>query len=155
MTFSIISPHAGTYNISVVSFAPSTPSLSLENATYFGKNLTLIQFSVGNDGFVIRVLNETSKHYINLVFIGSLPPPAWVVERPLKAEQAHIGNVPANGFQETVVIAVNGIITRYGADGSLGHVEGLGTMNAILTYHDVPLDRDFSVPFTVSVLLVS
>lgn len=75
LSLGITSPHAGKYNVSIVSFSPTSAFMySLNNVSFLGKNLTLIDFVVGNGGYQIKVKNETSGHFIYYEYIGGQPP---------------------------------------------------------------------------------
>ncbi len=153
VSFSIVSPHAGTYNVSVQSFSLVPAYLPMENLTFLGRNLTLVSFNVSDIGYMIKARNETSGHLAYFVFIGSLPPPAWTIQTQFEIGGDHVGIVTANGFERTAVIAVTGMVHRFGD--SSGHMEHLGTLTAVLTYHDVPLGRNIHQTFTVDVLLLT
>jgi len=152
VSFSIISPHPGTYNITLVSFVPTfLPRVDL---SFLGKNLTLVSFTIENGTYLIKARNETSGHFAYFISIGGdLPPAAWVVEKQFETEGPNVANAPANGFENTAVIAVNGKITRFGGNDSSEQFRHLGALTVLLTYHDVPLDRDIQRLFTVEVLL--
>lgn len=152
VTFSIISPHEGQYKISIISFSPYTQPVLIQDLSFLGKNLTLIEVAFSGGTYTIEAKNETSGHFANFVFIGSYPPPEWSVEKQFEVERTPVGIVPAHGLQMTAVVTINGIMQRLG--NAVAPKERLGTLSGILTYHDVPLNTDVQRQFIIEVLVI-
>ena len=149
VTFSIISPHEGQYKISIGSFSPYTRPVMVQDLSFLGKNLTLVEVLFSGGTYTIKARNETSGHFANFVFIGSYPPQEWSVEEQLEIEGTPVGIVPAHGLQMTAVVTIDGVMQRLG--NPIAPKETLGTLTGTLTYHDVPLNTDIQRQFLIEV----
>lgn len=152
LSLGITSPHAGIYNVSIVSFSPSiTPMYSLRDVSFLGKNLTLVDFVVGNGSYVIKVRNETSGHFIYFVNIGGVPPGQSIFINPMEIVGSPERNVPANGFEKTINVTIESVIARPADyNGTSGKVR-IGTLTGNLTYIDVPTRQGIQKPFVIEV----
>lgn len=139
VSFGITSPNPGTYNVSIVSFSPTTAFMfSLNNATFLGKNLTLVNFYVGNGGYEIKEKNQTSGHFIYYVGIGGEPPGEASFETSMQILKNPEGNVPANGFETTVNVTVGAQMIRASSYNGFPQKMQAGLLSCELTYYDIP-----------------
>jgi hypothetical protein len=126
LSFSIISPHVGTYRINITSFFPSSSKTSdpwtlAELMTFVkGRNATLAREEM------------------------------WILLTQFEMSTPIAGNVPINGFEKTEAIAVRATIGR-----SLGYSQTittrLGTLFGLLTYYDLQLEKNIQREFSVDV----
>jgi hypothetical protein len=152
LSLGITSPHAGIYNVSIVSFSPSVTSMfSLHDVSFLGKNLTLVGFFVGNGSYLIKVRNETSGHFIYYVNIGGAPPGESIFTKPMEMTGSPEGNVPANGFEKTLNVTISSAISRPADYNGTSSKVRIGTLTGILTYIDVPTRQMIQRFFEVEV----
>jgi hypothetical protein len=152
VSLGITSPRPGTYNFSIISFYPTTTfTYFLNNVSFLGKNLTLIEYFVGSGSYLIKVRNETSGHFIYFENIGGQPPGETVFKTPMEIARNPEGNVPANGFEKTVNITVRAQISRpFDYKGFSRKVQA-GTLNCELTYFDIPANQRLQRFFEIEV----
>lgn len=152
VSLGVTSPHPGTYNFSIVSFSPTNSFMySLSNATLLGKNLTLIDFYVGNGSYQIKVKNETSGHFIYYVGIGGQPPGEASFETSMAILRNPEGNVPANGFERTVNVTVGAQMVRPSDYRGFSRKTQVGTLSCELTYFDIPTNQRIRSFFVIVV----
>ena len=152
LSLGITSPHAGIYNVSIVSFSPSITSMfSLRDVSFLGKNLTLVDFVVGNGSYLIKVRNETSGHFIYFVNIGGAPPSESLFTRPMEIVENPEGNVPASGFEKTINVTVRSAVARPADYNETSSKVRIGTLTGNLTYIDVPTRQTIQKPFVIEV----
>ena len=125
VSFTIIAPHVGNYNISILAF---------NGPVSFSPHP--VEFFYSQDGELIKIGNVT-------ISTSPLPQPV----SPCR------GGVPAaQPFDQTVEVRVSGFTLTIPL-GSTGeqHFNGFGTLTAILTYSDIQTGKDVQRPFIVQV----
>ncbi len=123
VTFTIISPHVGTYSLNVSSFSgigPFSPGP--------------VGYSPGRGGWLVRIGNATISMY-----------------PPLRTSQPLRGGVPSSEpFSKTIEVDVVGL-TLTTTSSAVLNISGQGALSASLAYEDVQTQKLFVSPFTVQV----
>ena len=155
VTIAIISPHNGIYEITDGPFSPYLPSTYwLQDLTFLGRNLTLVDYTITDNGYVIKAWNRTSSHFAYFAEIGNFElPKAYEFETPIAIAATERGNVPASSFEKTVTVQVRATITRP-ANYSSTVEERFGTFAVTLTYTDIQLERTVRTTFPIEVWIV-
>lgn len=131
VSFTIIGPHVGTYNLSILGIDGIGP-FSPHPVAYFP----------GENGWVVKIGNAT---------ISSYP--------PLRAAIPLVGaGVPAGQpFDKTVEVEVEGLTLTAPSVSYVRELNfiGLATLTAILTYTDIPMQRTVPKTFVVQVIFLA
>ena len=119
-----------------------------------GRNLTLANYTIGTDGYVIKAFNKTSGHFAYFAYIGNFTlPKAYSFTVPLTIDGIARGSADAGSFETTVHVPVKGEMIRplnstVQANSRLQH---LGTWTLALNYTDKQVQRSIQYSFAIEV----